>query len=224
MKNRGKNEFASVPCCYDNFYNQLGLSSLIELAIHSLDLVFDGVLEAGHTCHGEDMGHTEEDDTDAEKRGERNGSDVHISKAKDAEEDTGDAQKQKHPPVGEGHFLVVEARDNDANTLDDHPNGEHKRERSSSAQKVEQEEATEEDVEQTHQQTGAAVRHKSLCLKGEYQFRNTRKKGHNAQNVCRWHKGDVGVDDEVDAKGDEKDACDAEPDFFTCFHNLNGFN
>ena len=70
---------------------QLNLGRLFVLVFDSLNLVFDGLLEAGHTCHGEDMGHTEEDDTDADERGERDGSDVHVSKAKDAEKDTDDA-------------------------------------------------------------------------------------------------------------------------------------
>ena len=106
----------------------IGNLSTVDGLVDFIDRILDFLLEAVHTCYGKDMGQTEEDDADADERRERDGGDFHILKAEDAEHDTDDAQKQKRPPVLEAHFLVVEAQDYHANTLNDYPNGEHKRE------------------------------------------------------------------------------------------------
>ena len=164
-----------------------------------VDDILHFLLEAVDACHGEDVGQAEEDDGDADEDGERDGGDIHVHDAADAENDADDAQKHKRPPVGEAHLLIVEARDENADAFDDDPNGEHKWERQGGAQKVEQEEATEENVEQGAQHTGAAVGDEGLRPEGEHQLGNTREEGQESQNPCRGDEGDVGVDDEVNA-------------------------
>ena len=191
---------------------------VISHVLSAFDDFFDLLFEAVDTCNGEDVGQTEEDDGDADEDWERDGSGLHVHESEDTENDADDAQQQEDPPVGEAHLLIVEARDEDADAFDDHPDGEHQRQRHGGAQKVEQEEAAEEDVEQSGQHAGAAVRHESLCPKGKHQFGDTREQGQESQNPCRWNKRDIGVNDEVNAEGDEKNACDAEPDFFTFVH------
>jgi len=196
--------------------NKLTLDGLIEL----VDSIVNSLFEFVHTHHGEDMSQTEEDDSDADEGRKRDGSDVDVLKAKDAKDNADDAQQQKSPPVLETHLLIVEAEDNHANAFDNHPKGEHERQRNGGAHNVEQEEQAEEDVEQSGQHTGATIEHESLCPKGENHLGNTGEERHNTQEPCCVHKSDVGFNDAVNAKNDEKNACDAEPDFFTCLHSL----
>ena len=206
-------------------YLYLGLSFRIVFGVvDGFFEVVDGslnfLLQAAHSDDSNDVCHTGHDDGETDEGREHFGGDVKVLEAQEAEDGTDDTQQQDSPPVGEAQLLVVEALDGCIDTLDDDEESEQHRQRHSCGEEVEQEEAAEEDFKQCNQNTGGAVRQEGLRSEGEHHLKDAREQRQQADYPSCGQKRDVRSNDADDTECNEQEARNAEPDFFTCFHDL----
>ena len=76
------------------------------------------------TAKGYNVTNADQQDSGADKGGKGDGRHVRIAEAQDTQDDAGDTEEEKGPPVRESHFLVVEAVDGHKNAFHDDPNSE----------------------------------------------------------------------------------------------------
>ena len=187
-----------------------------ENASEPVDPLFEAI--DAHDC--EDVRQAVRDDSEADDGRKHAGGDIKILQAAEAQHCAAHAEQQQDPPHREAHFLVVEALNGDDYTLDHDPEGEDYRQGNGRSEDVEQEEAAEADVEQRAKCAGAAVGQECLGPDGEDEFGDTCDEGQAAEYPCGGYKRDVWFGNTHYAENDKKEACDAEPDFSTCFHVL----
>lgn len=203
---------------------QIRLLRVVDGVADLIDLLFHLFLKFVDTPDGDDVADTDQDDTNADERGKRDGGHIRVAETQHTEDGTGETQQEDDPPVLETVFLVVKAVDNDNNTFDQHPHGKDDRERNGDEQVVRQEDDTEDDEQESREHPAAAVGQEFLRTEGEDHLGDTGNQCEATDHPSSSEERRRGLAKAKHAEDHEENTCNDQPDFSTFVHRFNSYS